>query len=100
MRLTAVHQLIEYEPGMPFLWFPEEVANARCEVDKDSLKKQLGDIVKLKRNSFYGKMIEDLGRLKSTKFTRKAMVVDKALRCLFFDNLEEIGGAYEIKELK
>ena len=48
---------------MPFLWFPEEVANARCEVDKDSLKKQLGDIVKLKRNSFYGKMIEDLGRL-------------------------------------
>ena len=100
MRLTAVHQLIEYKPGMPFLWFPEEVANARCEVDKDCLKKQLGDIVKLKRNSFYGKMIEDLGRHKSTKFTRKETVVNKALRCPFFDNLEEIGGAYEIKELK
>ena len=28
------------------------------------------------------------------------MVVEKALRSPFFDNLEEIGGAYEIKEVK
>ena len=45
-------------------------------------------------------MIEDLGRHKSTKFTLKEMVVDKTLRSPFFDNLEEIGGAYEIKEFK
>ena len=45
-------------------------------------------------------MIEDLSRHKSTKFTRKGMVVDKALRSPFFINLEEIGGAYEIKEFK
>ena len=45
-------------------------------------------------------MIEDLGRHKSTKFTRGEKSVDKALRSTFFDNLEEIGGAYEIKELK
>ena len=45
-------------------------------------------------------MIEDLGRHKSTKFTRKKMVVGKALRSPFFDNLEEIGGAYEFKEFK
>ena len=100
LRLTTVHQLIEYEPGMPFSWFPEEVANARREADKDPLKKQLGDVAKLKGNSFYGKMIEDLGPHKSTKFTRKEMVIDKALRSPFFDNLEEIGGAYEIKEFK
>ena len=85
---------------MPFLWFPEEVTNARREADKDLLKKQLGDVAKLKGNSFYGKMIEDLGPHKSTKFTRKEMVIDKALRSPFFDNLEEIGGAYEIKERK
>ena len=41
LRLTAVHQLIEYEPGMFFSWFLEEVANARREADKDPLKKQL-----------------------------------------------------------
>ena len=79
LGLTTVHQLIEYESGMPFSWFPEEVANARREADKDPLKKQLGDVAKLKGNSFYRKMIEDLGRHKSTKFTRKEMIVDKAL---------------------
>ena len=42
LRLTAVHQLIDYELGMPFSWFSEEVANARREADKDPLKKQLG----------------------------------------------------------
>ena len=42
--------------------------------------------------------MEDLGHHKSTKFTRKEMVVDKALRSLFFDNLEEVGGTCEIKE--
>ena len=45
-------------------------------------------------------MIEDLGCHKSTKFTHKERVVDKALRPPFFDNLEEIGGAYETKEFK
>ena len=37
LRLTAVHQLVEYEPGKPFSWFPEEVADARRETDKDLL---------------------------------------------------------------
>ena len=60
----------------------------------------MGDVAKLKRNIFCGKMIEDFGRHKSTKFTRKEIVVDMALRSPFFDNLEEIGGAYEIKEPK
>ena len=45
-------------------------------------------------------MIEDLGHHKSTKFTRKERAVDKALRSPFFDSLEEIRGAYEIKEFK
>ena len=58
------------------------------------------DVAKLKENSFYGKMIEDLGPHKRTKFTRDERVVDKALRSPFFDNLEEIGGIYEIRELK
>ena len=44
--------------------------------------------------------MEGKGRHKSTKFTREEWVVDKALRFPFFDNLEEVGGAYEIKERK
>ena len=45
-------------------------------------------------------MIGDLGCHKKTKFTREEWVVDKALRSPFFDDLEEIDEAYEIKELK
>ena len=26
LEVTAVHQIIEYERGTPFAWFPEEVA--------------------------------------------------------------------------
>ena len=45
-------------------------------------------------------MIEDLGRHKSTKFTHEGRVFDKTFRSPFFENLEEIDGAYEIKVLK
>ena len=34
LRFTAVHELIEYEPGMPFSWLPEQVTNDRRKVAK------------------------------------------------------------------
>ena len=43
-------------------------------------------VAKLKRNSFYGKMIEDLYRHEGTKFTREEeRVVEKALKSLFYE---------------
>ena len=45
-------------------------------------------------------MIEDKGHHKSANFTCEEWIVDKALRSPFFDNLEEVGRAYEIKERK
>ena len=48
--LITVHQSVEYKPGKPFSWFPEEVAGARYKTAKDLLKKQLGDVAKLKGN--------------------------------------------------
>ena len=39
---------------------------------------------KLKGSTFYRKMMEDLGRHKSTKFTRKEIVADKALKVSVF----------------
>ena len=148
-EITAEYQLVEYEPGTPFAWFPEEVADARrggdIEALKESLvkalndkteisgvlkklksypdladfvkdndldqllshlhkhytgKKGLGDTSKLKGNSFYGKLIEDLERHTNTRFTSKESDVDTALRSAFFEDLEEIDGAYEIRERK
>ena len=87
MRLTAVHQLVEYEKGKSFSWFPEEVANARREADKDPLKKYLGKVA-------------NLVCLKSTKLMCEEKVIDNVFRSPFFDIVEDIGGAYEIKEFK
>ena len=84
----------------PFSWFLEEVANARGKKNKDLLKKQLGDVAKLKGNSFYGKMIEDWVRHRSTKSTRDKWVINKTLRSPFFDESEEISGANEVKKFK
>ena len=150
--MTAYHELLLYQPGRPFDWFPEEVANARRQGYVEGLTEQLekackngdkkkmytvlkeltnypdievlvnenkelreiigklytlykgkrllGDTYKLKGNSYYGKMIEDNVRHLSTKFTTDGNEVDIALRSPFFDDLEEIGNAYEIKDRK
>ena len=63
-------------------------------------KKLLGDTYKLKGNSFYGKMIEDVVRHLSTTFTTDGNDVDMALRSPFLEDLEETGDTYEIKERK
>ena len=100
LRVTAFHQLLRYEAGCPFDWFPAEVAEARREADRDEDKKIAGDTSKLKGNSFYGKMIEDVARHCYTTFTVDDRKVDEALRSPFFEDLEEIGEAYEIQERK
>ena len=60
LQVTKIHRYISYTSGTPFAWFPEEVSSARRAADNDKNKKQLGDTAKLKGNSFYGKMIENL----------------------------------------
>ena len=100
LKVTAYHQLLHYKRGRPFDWFPEEVAGARRQADKDKDKKIAGDTAKLKGNSFYGKMIEDVARHCHTTFTVDDGKVDAAMRSPFFEDLEEIGDAFEIKERK
>ena len=80
--------------------FPEEVSGARRDGDNNPELKNLGDTYKLMGNSPYGKMIEDLTKHTRTTFTTNEKDVDKALRSPFFDDLDEVNGAYEIKEKK
>ncbi|XP_057290938.1 uncharacterized protein LOC130613641 [Hydractinia symbiolongicarpus] len=89
LKVTAFHQFIKYTRGKPFAWFPKEIADAR----------RYGDTAKLKGNSFYGKMIEDLARHANTTFTRDKKL-DAAMRSPYLEDLEEIGDAYEIRESK
>ena len=100
LKVTAFHQFLRYKRGKPFAWFPEEVADARRQADEDPDKRIMGDTAKLKANSFYGKMIEDVARHANTTFTCSEQKVDQAMRSPYLEDLEEIGAAYEIREGK
>ena len=100
LKVTAFHEPLLYTSGRPFDWFPEEVAQARREADKHDDKKIVGETSKLKGNSFYGKMIEDIARHCYTTFTTDEKRVDERLRSPFLEDLEAVGGAYEIQERK
>ena len=101
LQVTKIHKYISYTPGRPFKWFPEEVSGARRAADQDKNKKQLGDTAKLKGNSFYGKMIENLEKHMNTKFTTDEELIDKIFRSPYFDDLEEISeGVFEVRQRK
>ena len=100
LKVTAIYKYLAYTAGKPFSWFPEEVSSVRRNGDENPALKQLGDTHKLKGNSFYGKMIEDLSKHVRVTFTRDEDSVDKVFRSPFFEDLEEINEAYEISECK
>ena len=101
LQVAKIHRYISYTSGRPFKWFPEEVSSARRDADNDKNKKQLGDTAKLKGNSFYGKMIENLEKHISTKFTTDKKLIDKIFRSPFFEDLEEINeGVFEVRQRK
>ena len=101
LQITKIHRYISYTSSRPFAWFPEEVSSARRAADNDKNKKQLGDTAKLKGNSFYGKMIENLGKHMNTKFTTDEKLIDKIFRSPFFEDLEEINeGVFEVGQRK
>ena len=101
LQVTKIHRYISYISGRPFKWFPEEVSSARRDADNDKNKKQLGDTAKHKGNSFYGKMIENLEKHISTKFTTDEKLIDKIFRSPFFEDLEEINaGVFEVRQRK
>ena len=98
LELTAMHKYLKYTSGRPYEWFPEEVSNARRDGDSNPAFKQLSDTFRLKGNSFYGKMIEDLKKHTKTNFTNDEKDVGKAFRSPFFEDLEIINETYEVKE--
>ena len=101
LQVTKIHRYISYTSGRPFKWFPEEVSSARRAADQDKNKRQLGDTAKLKGNSFYGKMIENLEKHMNTKFKTNEKLIDNIFRSPFFEDLEEINeGVFEVRQRK
>ena len=101
LQVTKIHRYISYTSSRAFAWFSEEVSSARRDADQDKNKKQLGDTAKLKGNSFYGKMIENLEKHMNTKFTKDEKLIDGIFRSPYFDDLEEISeGVFEVRQRK
>ena len=100
LKVTGIYKYLKYKSSRPFSWFPEEVNRARRDGDSNPALKQLGNTHKLKGTSFYGKLIEDLTKHTKTTFTSKEDLVDQSFRSPVYEDLEQINGAFKIKERK
>ena len=98
--IKRVYRTIDYKPKKIFEWFVKEVTEARRTGDVDKSKALLADIFKLLGNSGYGKLIEALERQTNVIYTKDEKVVDRALRSAYFEDLDEIGAAYELESRK
>ena len=99
-EITAVYRTIDYQATKELKWFVDEVTEARRSGDVDKSKAPLADIFKLLGNSSYGKLIEALERQTCMIYTKDEKVVDRALRSAYFEDLDEIGRAYELESRK
>ena len=50
--MTAFYKFLKYKRDKPLAWFPEEVADARRQADKEPDKRIMGDTAKIIANSF------------------------------------------------
>ena len=100
LKVTTIHKYLKYKAGRPFRCFPKEVSNARRNGDNNTTLKQVRDTFKLEGNSFYGKMTEDLEKHERIIFTTNEDLVCQFFGSPFFKDLEEIRGAFEIREHK
>ena len=89
LQITAVHRTIDYIPQKLFDWFVQEVANKRRQGDAAKEKALLAEVFKLLGNS--------VERQTKVLYTKDENVVDKHLRSVWFDYIEEIGDAYKIE---
>ena len=96
-HISKLYRTINYEPAKIFPWFVDQVTEARCTGDVEKSKALLAEVFKLLGNSGYGKMIEALERQTNIIYTKDENVVDRALRSLYFEDLDELGQAYELK---
>jgi len=95
-----VYRTIDYDAGKIFTWFVEQVTEARRTGDIDRSKALLAEVFKLLGNSAYRKLIEALEQQANVIYTKDEKVVDRALWNAYFEDLDEIGEAYELESRK
>lgn len=88
VMITAVYQTIDYQADKVFPWFVEQVTEARRMGVVEKSKALFAEVFKLMGNSGY---------IISPKVEK---VVYRALRRVYFSDLEEVGQAYELESRK
>ena len=74
-----------------------EVPNKRRKGDAEAEKALLAEVYKLFGNAAYGKFLEAVERQLKVLYTKDENTVEKHLRSVWFEDLEEIGDTYKIK---
>jgi len=98
--VTKVYRTIDHQPAKIFPWFMELGTQASRTGDVDKSKAPLAEVFKLLGNSAYGKLIEALKRQTNTIYTKYENVVDRAMRSVYYYDLNEIVQAYELESRK
>ena len=93
------YSIITYQSQKIVSWFVDELTTAHHTGNQNKEKALLAllEVFKLLGNSDYGKMIEALERQKNITYTMDEISIDRALRSTWFEDLDEIGSAYEIQ---
>ena len=82
------------------MWFVNKATENRGKEDQNPELLLLVEVFKRLGNSAYGKMIEGLERQTSVKYIKNMKILLKDLRSVWFQDLEEIAGVYEIEMRK
>ena len=91
LKITTVHQTIDYVPQKIFTFFVNKVTENRGKGDQNSEQALFAEVFKLLGNSSFGKVIDALERHTIMKYTRSESALRKDLRSVWFQDLEEIG---------
>eukprot|EP00662_Eupelagonemidae_sp_cell21_P036402 gene36402-15539_t len=95
--VSNYYKFIHYEPARCFEWFAQDVSDARREGDQNADSQILADSAKLKGNSAYGKLIENLVRQTNTLFTDDANEIDRKKRSALFSDVTHVSDdTYEV----
>ena len=84
LRVTKIHQVVEYTPSTSFKEFGEKVSDARRAGDADPNKKIIAESEKLKGNSSYGRTVTNKEKHREMVYCQEHQVsrylVDPAFR--------------------
>ena len=103
LRITAVHDILEFDRGRPFAEYSRKIADARrcgdIRVNGEKPYKVISDLQKLKASCPYGKACENLGKYNSTVYVNEEQA-RQLCEDIWFKSVEHLGDCYGVDRVK